>query len=114
MEVTPPPSSSGQLDADIEFLASGSLARRQGGGGGGEGGARLDAAAAGGNGPPSGRQYVYRQNADYDSLIEACSRKLTAQPGNLRALMIRANSYAKKGGCRCPDGWLHARIACLW
>lgn len=98
MEVTPPPSSSnvGQLDADIEYLASGSLARRPGGGAGVSGVARLDAAVAG-TGPPSSRQYIYRQNADYDSLIEACSRKLATQPGNLRALMIRANSYAKKG-----------------
>lgn len=85
----------GNAGDELEFLASGSLARRRGGGGG-----RLEAPQP----PGSGRQFYYRQNADYDSLIEACSRKLVTQPGNVRALMIRANSYAKKGARRLCGG----------
>lgn len=64
---------------DLEYLTKGVLIRRKD------------------QGAP--RQYVYKQNADVDSLIEACSRKLAAQPGNARALMIRASSYLKKGAC---------------
>jgi hypothetical protein len=88
---------------DIEYLASGTLARRRDGGcaggappAGGAGGSEVEPLK------PSGRQFYYRQNADYDSLIEACSRKLVAQPSNVRALMIRANSYVKKGA---PGLW---------
>lgn len=93
MEATPPQQLLQPVDdSDIEFLASGTLERRR------------DAAVSGrsaakAEGSKSERQFVYRRNADYDSLIEACSRKLAVQPGNARALMIRANSYAKKGGC---------------
>lgn len=87
---------------DIEYLASGTLARRRDGG---YGGGAPPVGGAGGEvelPKPSGRQFYYRQNADYDSLIEACSRKLVAQPSNVRALMIRANSYVKKGA---PGRW---------
>lgn len=42
------------------------------------------------------RQYVYME-ADVNALIDACSRRLEQQPSNVRALMIRANSYLKKG-----------------
>lgn len=82
--VTPPQQPPNRAD-DIEYLASGSLTKR------GEGERAVAAAAA-----PS-RRYVYRKNADYDSLIEACTRKLAVHPNNVRALMIRANSYMKKG-----------------
>ena len=90
MEVTPPQQPAPQAD-DIEYLASGTLARRGTG----------EAAAA----ASSRRQYVYRKNADYDSLIEACSRNLVAQPNNVRALMIRANSYRKKGAAAMHAAW---------
>lgn len=83
MEVTPSPQ---PYDIDIEYLASGTLARRSN-----------DADPAAAAASASRRQYVYQRNADYDSLIEACSRKLVAHPANVRALMIRANSYFKKG-----------------
>ena len=91
-ELTPPPPAPGSDDPELECLASGRLARRQPPAGEGGGGG---ATAAPG---PAGRQFYFRQ-PDYDSLIEACGRKLAAQPGHTRALMIRANAYAKKGGC---------------
>lgn len=43
------------------------------------------------------RVLYFRRNADYDRLIEACSRKLRDNPRNIRALLIRASSYLKKG-----------------
>lgn len=43
------------------------------------------------------RVLYFRRNADYDRLIEACSRKLSSNPSNIRALLIRASSYLKKG-----------------
>lgn len=102
MEAATPPGATLQPpDADLDFLASGTLERRRG-----DEGAPANGGAAGGGGGtghgalPPGRQFVFRRNADYDSLIEACSRKLVVQPNNVRALMIRANSYLKKGGCR--------------
>jgi hypothetical protein len=44
------------------------------------------------------RVLYFRRNADYDRLIEACGRKLRDNPRNVRALLIRASSYSKKGG----------------
>ena len=95
-ERTPPPQAPASDDPELEFLASGTLARRQPAAGNAVAGSGSEAAAAGPAGRPT-RQFYFRQNADYDSLIEACSRKLAAQPGNTRALMIRANAFAKKG-----------------
>ena len=43
------------------------------------------------------RVMYFRRNADYDRLIQACSRKLATNPANLRALLIRASSHAKQG-----------------
>ena len=43
------------------------------------------------------RVLYFRRNADYDRLIEACGRKLRDNPRNVRALLIRASSYSKKG-----------------
>jgi hypothetical protein len=43
------------------------------------------------------RVLYFRRNADYDRLIEACGRKLRENPRNVRALLIRASSYSKKG-----------------
>jgi hypothetical protein len=43
------------------------------------------------------RVLYFRRNADYDRLIEVCSRKIAADPSNVRALLIRASSYLKKG-----------------
>jgi hypothetical protein len=50
------------------------------------------------------RVLYYRRNADYDRLIEVCSRKIAADPSNVRAFLIRASSYLKKGG---QHGLLH-------
>lgn len=44
------------------------------------------------------RRLYYRKNADNDKLVEACTAKLRDDPGNIRALMIRASSHANKGG----------------
>jgi hypothetical protein len=43
------------------------------------------------------RVLYFRRNADYDRLIEVCTRKLGDNPRNVRALLIRASSYYKKG-----------------
>ena len=43
------------------------------------------------------RVLYFRKNADCDKLIAACSKKLRADPGDLRALLIRASSCVKKG-----------------
>lgn len=43
------------------------------------------------------RVLYFRRNADYDRLIEVCSRKLSENPRNIRALLIRASSNLKKG-----------------
>ena len=43
------------------------------------------------------RALYYRRNADCDRLIQACTAKLEAEPSNIRALLIRAASYTKKG-----------------
>ena len=100
---TPPPLQQ-QAQDELEYLAGGTLERRRDGT---TPAAAVAATAAGTSSsaePASrpARQFVFRQNADYDSLIEACSRKLMAQPSNVRALMIRANAYVKKGGrARC-------------
>jgi hypothetical protein len=45
------------------------------------------------------RVLYFRRNADYDRLIEVCSRKLAENPRNVRALLIRASSTLKKGAC---------------
>lgn len=43
------------------------------------------------------RVLYFRRNADYDRLIEVCSRKISENPRNIRALLIRASSNLKKG-----------------
>jgi hypothetical protein len=47
------------------------------------------------------RVLYFRRNADYDRLIEVCSRKLSENPRNIRALLIRASSNLKKGEYLC-------------
>lgn len=49
------------------------------------------------------RVLYFRRNADYDRLIEVCSRKLAENPRNVRALLIRASSTLKKGEQRTAD-----------
>ena len=43
------------------------------------------------------RVLYYRRNADNDRLIQVCTDKLLSNPRNVRALLIRAASYVKKG-----------------
>jgi hypothetical protein len=43
------------------------------------------------------RNYFFRPNADVDKLIDVCTRKLTTDATNTRALLIRASSYVKRG-----------------
>lgn len=43
------------------------------------------------------RVLYYRRNADHDRLISACTSKLEENPTNVRALLLRAASYVKKG-----------------
>jgi hypothetical protein len=43
------------------------------------------------------RVLYFRRNADYDRLIEVCSKKLSENPRNIRALLIRSSSNLKKG-----------------
>jgi hypothetical protein len=43
------------------------------------------------------RVLLLKRNADYDTLIGICSRKLSQSPGNSRALLIRASAFLKKG-----------------
>lgn len=45
------------------------------------------------------RVLYFRRNADYDRLIEVCSKKISENPRNIRALLIRASSNLKKGEC---------------
>jgi hypothetical protein len=47
------------------------------------------------------RVLYFRRNADYDRLIEVCSRKISENPRNIRALLIRASSNLKKGRWCC-------------
>lgn len=48
------------------------------------------------------RVLYFRRNADYDRLIEVCSRKISENPRNVRALLIRASSNLKKGASALP------------
>ena len=48
------------------------------------------------------RVLYFRRNADFDRLIEVCTRKIADNPRNLRALLIRASSLYKTGGTLLP------------
>lgn len=74
-----------QEDQDLVYLSSATLTRRQ---------EYIDKEEEARR--HSKRALYYRRNADYDTLISACSAKLTQNPRNLRALLIRASSFLKK------------------
>jgi hypothetical protein len=66
------------------------------------------------------RVLYFRRNADYDRLIEVCSRKISENPRNVRALLIRASSALKKGASRArvcvyvaPGAW-GSEMGPLW
>ena len=93
-EVTPSPQALRPPDDELAYLTGGTLQRRRNGDAGAGGG---DVGGCGGGGAGGLRQFVFKQNADAASLLEFCSRKLAAQPHNVRALMIRASCYGKMG-----------------
>jgi hypothetical protein len=54
------------------------------------------------------RVLYFRRNADFDRLIEVCTRKIADNPRNLRALLIRASSLYKKGEAAAQGPWQQA------
>lgn len=50
--------------------------------------------------PGPDKMIYLKRMADFDRLISICSDKLAGNPTNVRALMIRASSYMKKGTMR--------------
>lgn len=80
-----------QNDEDeLEYLSSATLTKRKD---------FIDREAEARSAP--NRVLYYRRNADNDRLIQVCTEKLRSNPGNARALLIRAASYVKKGDhCR--------------
>lgn len=85
----PPPD-----DDDLEFLSAATLTRRVAGAAGGPRGVVV---GGGGGAPRSSRSFYLKPNADCGALIQAASRKLEADPGCVRARMIRARALASQG-----------------
>ena len=81
-----PSSPRGSQDDELEYLSSATLTKRKD---------FLEAEEEARTAP--NRVLYYRRNADCERLIQACTAKLGAEPGNVRALLIRAASYSKKG-----------------
>jgi hypothetical protein len=50
------------------------------------------------------RVLYLKKNADYDALIQICTKKLAQAPRNIRALLIRASAYLKKGTLQAGIG----------
>lgn len=73
---------------ELDFLAAGTLARRK---------EALAAGDADAKAAPQHRALYFRRNGDADRLFEAASRRLSRDPGCVRALMIRASVLVKKG-----------------
>ena len=78
-------------DEELEYLSSATLTKRKD---------FLEAEEEARTAP--NRVLYYRRNADCERLIKACTAKLAAEPSNVRALLIRAASYTKKGGFAAP------------
>lgn len=79
-------------DDELEYLSSATLTKRKD---------FLEAEEEARTAP--NRVLYYRRNADCERLIQACTAKLVAEPGNVRALLIRAASYTKKGERAAPS-----------
>jgi hypothetical protein len=75
---------------DLDFLSAATLTRRA---------ARPVDASCGpaASTSSSSRAFYFRPNADCAALIEAASRRLAAEPGNVRARLIRARALTSKG-----------------
>lgn len=71
---------------ELEYLSSATLTKRKD---------FIDREEEARNAP--NRVLYYRRNADNDRLIQVCTDKLQVNPRNVRALLIRAASYVKKG-----------------
>ena len=71
---------------ELEYLSSATLTKRKD---------FIDREEEARNAP--NRVLYYRRNADNDRLIQVCTNKLQGNPQNVRALLIRAASYVKKG-----------------
>ncbi|KAL3142922.1 hypothetical protein ABBQ38_003209 [Trebouxia sp. C0009 RCD-2024] len=71
---------------ELEYLSSATLTKRKD---------FIDREEEARNAP--NRVLYYRRNADNDRLIQVCTDKLQGNPQNVRALLIRAASYVKKG-----------------
>lgn len=84
---------------ELEYLSSATLTKRKD---------FIDREEEARNAP--NRVLYYRRNADNDRLIQVCTDKLQANPQNVRALLIRAASYVKKGTCALQ---VKARATCL-
>jgi len=81
-----PPSTSAPPDEDdLEFLSAATLTRR--------------AATAASPPSSSSRRFFFKPNADCGALILAATRKLEAEPGCVRARMIRARALMSAGVC---------------
>lgn len=78
--------SASQEPDELDYLSSATLTKRKD---------FLDREAEARTAP--NRVLYFRKNADCDKLIAACSKKLRADPRDLRALLIRASSCVKKG-----------------
>lgn len=77
--------STGTRDDELEYLSSATLTKRK------------DFLEAEEEARTANRVLYYRRNADCEHLIQACTAKLATDPGNVRALLIRAASYTKEG-----------------
>jgi hypothetical protein len=84
---------------ELEFLSSATLTRRKD---------FLDREEEAKSAP--NRVLYFRRNADNDRLISACTKKLQADPHNVRALLIRASSHVKKGAWEPPAPRTEANI----
>ena len=71
---------------ELEYLSSATLTKRKD---------FIDREEEARNAP--NRVLYYRRNADNDRLIQVCTDKLQHNSRNVRALLIRAASYVKKG-----------------
>jgi len=81
----PPSTSTPPDEDDLEFLSAATLTRR--------------AATAASPPSSSSRRFFFKPNADCGALILAATRKLEADPGCVRARMIRARALMSAGVC---------------
>ena len=80
----------GEQEDDLDYLTGLTLQRNDDAAAGG-------AAGAGGKAGQRGRRYFLKRNADPELVISACTRKLSADPRDVRALHIRATCRFKLG-----------------